>query len=84
MLPRKSENNIVIVVCPLKSIIEDQIKILTERNIPAAVLQLEHEKTETLFGSSATTSTVQQTIPSKVQEGEVNPNLYLAQMEDLC
>ena len=73
LLPRKSENNIVIVVCPLNSIIEDQIKILTGRNIPAAVLQLEHEKTETLFGSSATTSTtVQQTIPSKVQEGEVN------------
>ena len=51
----------------MNSIIEVQINILTERNIPAAVLQLEHEKTETLFGSSATM--VQQTIPSKVQEG---------------
>ena len=57
-------------VCPLNSIIKDQIKIVTERHIPVAVLQLEHETTETIFGSYA--ATVQQTIPSKVQENEVN------------
>ena len=38
LLPVKSTNNIVIVVCPLISIIEDQVKKLQSRNISVAVL----------------------------------------------
>ena len=39
-LPVKGEKNIVLVVCPLNSIIEDQLKVLEERGISADVLQL--------------------------------------------
>ena len=39
-LPVKGEKNIVLVVCPLNSIIEDQLKVLEERRISAGVLQL--------------------------------------------
>ena len=51
-LPVKANNNIVIVVCPLNSIIEDQLKVLKSRRINAGVLQLENDcdTTEKLFG----------------------------------
>ena len=39
-LPVKADNNIVFVVCPLNSIIEDQLKVLEERGITADVLRL--------------------------------------------
>ena len=39
-IPVKKTKNIVIVVCPLNSIIEDQLKVLKARGITADVLQL--------------------------------------------
>ncbi|XP_068691597.1 recQ-like DNA helicase BLM [Montipora foliosa] len=39
-IPVKTTKNIVIVVCPLNSIIEDQLKVLKARRITADVLQL--------------------------------------------
>ena len=39
-IPVKKTKNIVIVVCPLNSIIEDQLKVLKARRITADVLQL--------------------------------------------
>ena len=38
-LPVKGEKNIVLIVCPLNSMIEDQLKVLEERGISADVLQ---------------------------------------------
>lgn len=57
-LPVKGEKNIVLVVCPLNSIIEDQFKVLEERGISADVLQLSSDQTrdcESLFPSDQTT-----------------------------
>jgi ATP-dependent DNA helicase RecQ len=57
-LPVKGEKNIVLVVCPLNSIIEDQLKVLEERGISADVLQLSSDQTrdcESLFPSDQTT-----------------------------
>ena len=51
-LPVKADKNVVIVVCPLNSIIEDQLKVLGERGITADVLQLasvDREGIESLF-----------------------------------
>ena len=53
-IPVKTIKNIVIVVCPLNSIIEDQLKVLKARRITADVLQLavnEKELAENLFGN---------------------------------
>ena len=53
-IPVKTTRNIVIVVCPLNSIIEDQLKVLKDRRITADVLQLavnEKEPAENLFGN---------------------------------
>ena len=53
-LPTKTDNNIVIVVCPLNAIIEDQLKVAKNIGIKAEVLQLvDHcmQVAETLFGS---------------------------------
>ena len=51
-IPVKKTKNIVIVVCPLNSIIEDQLKVLKARGITADVLQLAvnmNEPAENLF-----------------------------------
>ena len=48
------QEHIVIVVCPLNSIIEDQLKVLKARRITADVLQLavyEKEPADNLFGN---------------------------------
>ena len=45
-LPVKADKNIVIVVCPLNSIIEDQLKVLQDRGITADVLQLFNDERE--------------------------------------
>ena len=42
-LPTKFKRNIVIVVCPLSSIIEGQIKTLSDRGVVAGVLQCERQ-----------------------------------------
>ena len=45
-IPVKKTKNIVIVVCPLNSIIEDQLKVLKARGITADVLQRAVNMTE--------------------------------------
>ena len=53
-MPVKVAKNIVLVVCPLNSIIEDQLKVLKERGISADVLQLVRDDSadcESLFCS---------------------------------
>lgn len=45
-LPVKADKNVVIVVCPLNSIIEDQLKVLGERGVTADVLQLASDDRE--------------------------------------
>ena len=54
VLPTRSEKNIVIVLCPSNSIIEDQLKVLSERNVPDAVLRIEQEtgRVKKLFHNS--------------------------------
>ena len=55
LLAGQSTKNIVIVVCPLNSIIEDQLKVLQKRGITADVLQLnndEREASDSLFNYS--------------------------------
>ena len=50
----KGEKNIVLGVCPLNSIIEDQLKVLKDRGVSADVLQLvsdDSEDCESLFCS---------------------------------
>ena len=54
ILTVKADKNIVIIVCPLNSIMEDPLKVLQEREVTANVLQLasdEWEGTESLFHS---------------------------------
>ncbi len=58
-LPVKGDKNIVLVVCPLNSIIEDQLKVLEERGVSADVLQLSSDQARdcaSLFPSDHTTS----------------------------
>ena len=53
-LPVKGEKNIVLVVCPLNSIIEDEFKVLKDRGVSADVLQLVRDDSadcESLFCS---------------------------------
>ena len=53
-LPVKGEKNIVLVVCPLNSIIEDQLKVWKDRGVSADVLQLVRDDSadcESLFCS---------------------------------
>lgn len=47
-LPVKADKNIVIVVCPLNSIIEDQLKVLQKRGITADVLELNNDEREAI------------------------------------
>ena len=50
--PVKANKNVVIVVCPLNSIIKDQLKVLEERGVTTDVLQLasdDREGTESVF-----------------------------------
>ena len=50
ILPMKTIQNIVIVVCPLTSIIEDQLKVLKDMGINASVFRSKRgEKNDTLF-----------------------------------
>ena len=45
-LPLKADKNVVIVVCPLNSIFEDQLKVLEKRRFTADVLQLASDDRE--------------------------------------
>ena len=69
-LPLKANQNIVIVVCPLNSIIEDQLKVLEERGVAADVLQLATDgwaATESLFHSET----------NSVHEGSIDDKMKL-------
>ena len=57
--PVKADNNIVIVVCPSNSIIEDQLKVLEDKSVTAGVFRIPSDKHESLFDSekSSTQST---------------------------
>ncbi|KAJ7308645.1 hypothetical protein OS493_040389 [Desmophyllum pertusum] len=58
-LPVKGDKNIVLVVCPLNSIIEDQLNVLHDRGVSADVLQLVSDQQrvcESLFLSDKTES----------------------------
>ena len=57
--PVTASRNIVIVVSPLNSVIEDQLKVLKSRGISADVLQLESdEMSESLFHSDENCSQI--------------------------
>ena len=77
-IPVKTTKNIIIVVCPLNSIIEDQLKVLKARRITADVLQLgvnEKEPAETLFGNEQEPSEhVVPDSPTKFPQDVVNGN----------
>ncbi|XP_028408666.1 ATP-dependent DNA helicase Q1-like [Dendronephthya gigantea] len=52
LIPVKSRKNIVIVICPLNSIVEDQLRVLSAINISAGVIQFainERKPAEDLF-----------------------------------
>ena len=49
--PVKADNDIVIVVCPLNSIIEDQLKVLEDKGVTAGVFQIPSVIHESLFDS---------------------------------
>ena len=58
-LPTKADKNIVIVVCPLNAIIEDQLKVARNVGIEAEVLQIaDHrlEVSESVFDSNERTA----------------------------
>ena len=77
-IPVKTTKNIVIVVCPLNSIIEDQLKVLKARRITTDVLQLgvnEKEPAETLFRNEQEPSEhVVPDSPTKFPQDVVNGN----------
>ena len=54
-LPVKGNKNIVLIVCPLNCIIEDQLKVLSNRGVSADVLQVAGDQSrdcESLFPSN--------------------------------
>lgn len=74
----KRGKNIVLVVCPLNSIIEDQLTVLEERGISAGVLQLsndERRECESLFVPDESTCDASEptlkNLDSKVVKGDV-------------
>ena len=82
LIPVKTRKNIVLVVCPLNSIIEDQLRVLTEMHITADVLQLAGNEqklvAEKLFSESD--ENIQQAEPEcteseQMLDGVVEPKL---------
>lgn len=57
--PVKADKNIVIVVCPLNSIIDDQLKVLEDKGVTADVFRIPSDEHESLFDGekSSTNST---------------------------
>ena len=88
----KTTKNIVIVVCPLNSIIKDQLKVLKPRGITADVLQLavkEKKPAKNLFGNEhpqarektlGTRLVVQS--PIKLNYFETGPTVFVLIRED--
>ena len=75
LLPVKNKRNIVIVVCPLNSIIEDQIKVLTERGVSVDVLRCERkmdQHIEKLFPTTTKKDEAESGIPEQILNGEID------------
>ncbi|XP_057316793.1 ATP-dependent DNA helicase Q1-like [Hydractinia symbiolongicarpus] len=73
VIPQKSTRNIVIVVCPLSSIMEDQVQFLNSVGISAMSLHCNNSSTssyESLFAEMKTHEEIN--ISKKVQEGDIN------------
>ena len=77
LIPVKTRKNIVIVVCPLNSIIEDQLRVLRDMDITADVIQLAENKqklvAENLFSESD--ENIPETESEQMSDGIVEPNL---------
>ena len=87
-IPVKTSKNIVIVVCPLNSIIEDQLEVLKARRVTANVLQLIGNKidlVENLFGNEHETSEHVDVESTKIPQDVVNGNnsIVFAHLEAL-
>lgn len=76
-VPLKARKNIVIVVCPLNSIIEDQLEVLKDRGVTADVVQLVNrmEPAEKLFGNEQETSEHADVESTKIPPDVVNGNI---------
>ena len=77
LIPVKTRKNIVIVVCLLNSIIEDQLRVLRDMDITADVIQLAENKqklvAENLFSESD--ENIPETESEQMSDGIVEPNL---------
>ena len=85
-MPLKANKNIVIVVCPLNSIIEDQLKVLQERGVTADVLQLATdgwEATQSLFHSEMN-SVHNESIDDEIKLTSPSAKHLCKRMNDLC
>ena len=73
LLPDLYEEKIVIVVSPLNSIIEDQLKTLLKRSIPADLLNCVEDPSATaaLFLQDATKRTKIPLIPKNIKDGNI-------------
>ena len=74
IIPIKSKNNIVVVVSPLNSIIEDQLNVLCKIGISGTQLQLEkEEEIPKLFDDDITTFTNEKLpVPTDIVNGKFN------------
>lgn len=74
--PKNGEKNLVLVVCPLSSIIKDQISMLNERGIRAASLpNIFEKKTDdcsSLFPNDETASSSEMHISKEIKEAEID------------
>lgn len=70
-LPRKCSQNIVIVVTPLTSIIEDQIKTMEAQCVPAGVLNTEREETSEIISLFSKDITHKIQITENVKLGKI-------------
>ena len=73
LIPTKKEKNIVVVVSPLNSIIEDQLSSLKKRNVTAAVLQTEDQNNllESLFIKDNHKGK-RDPVPQKIKDGDAS------------
>jgi len=73
-LPLKKDSNIVVVVCPLNAIIEDQLSALVTNKISGAVLNTEFKDNSntSLFNDDSNEAGINTQIPQSIINGKVN------------